>query len=211
MASKLIVPFNYQPFSVSVKTGAYTIPAGYYAFVSAFCDAGETFSIGGVVALRGNSAIAASGTGGVITEVNSTATNTTAVYSYAVPAGYKFFWQAVMISNYTGTPEVFVDAQSTSGHRITSSVPTLWTGTYGWHFGSLFNTYPILAPGQTASVDVNSTASILKRIQGWIERPNSINAGQTGTTSTNTYWVPSGTALTTSGGEYTVTLYPNIS
>ena len=34
MSSKLIIPFNYQPFSVSVKTGAYTIPAGYYAYVT---------------------------------------------------------------------------------------------------------------------------------------------------------------------------------
>lgn len=46
------VPFNYEPDSVSVKTGSYSIPSGQYAFVTAYCRDGGTFSIGGTVALE---------------------------------------------------------------------------------------------------------------------------------------------------------------
>jgi hypothetical protein len=31
MANAYVVPFNFNPYSVEIKTGAYTIPAGYYA------------------------------------------------------------------------------------------------------------------------------------------------------------------------------------
>jgi hypothetical protein len=213
MASKLVIPFNYQPFSVSVKTGAYTIPTGYYAYVTASVQGADSFSIGGVVALQGQVAVAASGTGGVITEVNSTATNTTATFTYTVPAGYKFFWQGVTINNYGSVVETYIDAQSSSGQLVyaTTTPDGFASGVYGVHFGKVNGCYPILAPGQIAGVDVNITLSILKRIQGWIERPNSISPGQSAGVVSGNFWVSSGTALTTIGGAYTVTLYPNIS
>jgi len=47
------IPFNFQPLSVSVKTGSYTIPSGKYAYVSANVEGTGTFTLGGDIALRG--------------------------------------------------------------------------------------------------------------------------------------------------------------
>ena len=47
--------FNGNPSSVSVKTGSYTIPANKYAYITANCENGATFSIDGTVALSSNS------------------------------------------------------------------------------------------------------------------------------------------------------------
>jgi hypothetical protein len=51
MSAPFIIPFNFQPVSVSVKTGSYTIPAGNYARVLVECDSGGTFTIDTVTAV----------------------------------------------------------------------------------------------------------------------------------------------------------------
>lgn len=53
MSAPLVVPFNFQPSAVSVKTGSYTIPAGKYAKVTVNLEGSATFTIGGVTAIRG--------------------------------------------------------------------------------------------------------------------------------------------------------------
>jgi len=47
----ILIPFNFQPDSVAVKTGTYAIPAGRYALVTAYVENGGTFTIGGAAAL----------------------------------------------------------------------------------------------------------------------------------------------------------------
>jgi len=60
----LFKPFDYNPNSVSVKTGSYSIPAGRYALIEAEVRNGGTFSIDGSVALKSVSTlIQASATG----------------------------------------------------------------------------------------------------------------------------------------------------
>jgi len=34
MAAPFVVPFNFQPFSTTIKTASYTVPAGYYARIT---------------------------------------------------------------------------------------------------------------------------------------------------------------------------------
>jgi len=55
MSAPFVIPFNFQPESVSVRTGSYTIPAGKYAFVTVNVEGTGTFTIGGTTALRGTS------------------------------------------------------------------------------------------------------------------------------------------------------------
>lgn len=51
MSSRVFVPFDNNPTSVSVKTESYTIPAGKYAKVYVECDSGGQFTINGSVAV----------------------------------------------------------------------------------------------------------------------------------------------------------------
>jgi hypothetical protein len=50
-------PFNFKPYSVSVKTSSYTIPANYYALASVTC--------------RGNSYVTIDGTNCIHTTLNA--------------------------------------------------------------------------------------------------------------------------------------------
>lgn len=50
------IPFNFQPESVDVKTGSYTIPAGKFAKVIAQCSGGGYFTIDGTIALESTQA-----------------------------------------------------------------------------------------------------------------------------------------------------------
>lgn len=188
MSSKLIVPFNFQPFSVSVKTGAYTIPAGYYAHVSAHCDLADTFSIGGVVALQGNGATAQSITTAAVSAVSNSAIG---VVNYTVPSGYYFTGQC-----------------STSS----SSAPTVTIGGLGAGVGNGQTSTP--QTFYAGSGDVVSAQATLNTciVTGVSIRPFSITTmALQGTNVSGNFWVGTGIALTTSGGRYTVTLYPNIS
>jgi hypothetical protein len=53
MASPLIIPFDNNPASVSVKTTSYTIPSGKFARLIVNLEGSAQFTINGVVALRG--------------------------------------------------------------------------------------------------------------------------------------------------------------
>jgi len=228
MSSKLIIPFNYQPFSVSVKTGAYTIPAGYYAYVTASVQGADTFSIGGVVALAGVAGVAGSGTGGASAEVDTSATNTTAIFTYTVPAGYYFYYNS-FTTGYPATGvsyeiETYINSQTTSsGHNVAyrsstgsaivySPAPIAPGGVAGVYNGIVIDGQQgPYGAGTIIGVDINNTSSLLKRITGTIIRPNSLSGGQSAVGISGSFWVSENTALTTSGGSYTVTLYPNIS
>jgi hypothetical protein len=52
--SDIFIPFNFNPYSTSVKSSSYTIPSGYYALVTAYCEwnSSATFTIDGVTALE---------------------------------------------------------------------------------------------------------------------------------------------------------------
>jgi hypothetical protein len=53
MSSRVFVPFDNNPTSVSVKTASYTIPSGKYAKVVVNLEGSATFTINGTLALRG--------------------------------------------------------------------------------------------------------------------------------------------------------------
>lgn len=53
MTSRVIIPFNNCPSSVSVKTASYTIPSGKYALLTVNLIGTATFTIDGVTALQG--------------------------------------------------------------------------------------------------------------------------------------------------------------
>lgn len=53
MASSVVIPFNNNPVSVSVKTGSYTIPAGKFARAVVNVIGSGTFTINGNTALSG--------------------------------------------------------------------------------------------------------------------------------------------------------------
>lgn len=53
MTAPLVVPFNFAPVSVAVKTGSYTVPVGQYAYVTAVVAGTSTFTIDAVTALVG--------------------------------------------------------------------------------------------------------------------------------------------------------------
>lgn len=56
MSAPFVIPFNFQPESVSVVTGSYTVPPGKYARVIANVSGSSTFTIGGATALASTSA-----------------------------------------------------------------------------------------------------------------------------------------------------------
>lgn len=53
MSSRVFVPFDNNPLAVSVKTASYTIPTGRFARVLINLEGSATFTIGGVIAIRG--------------------------------------------------------------------------------------------------------------------------------------------------------------
>lgn len=165
--------FNGNPTSVSVKTGSYSIPAGNYAFVTAQCAAGETFSIDGTVALNGPVAVA------VKSEQTTNATNCT----YTVPAGCQFRGQ--VYSTNTALETVFV-----AGAQVGSIAASTTTMKGGMEV--------IAGPAQIVQISANGSAN--RHITGFVT-----TGGEA--VSTASFWVPTGTALTTSSGRYTVALF----
>lgn len=75
------IPFNFQPESVSVHTGSYTIPAGKYARVIAHINGNGSFTIDGATAIDATQA----------SVVNVLVVNVgISPASYTVPSGYYF-------------------------------------------------------------------------------------------------------------------------
>lgn len=188
MASIVYNPSNQQPDSVSVKTGSYTIPAGYYAQVTASVQGTDTFSIGGVVALEGIAAGASGGTSSDIAAINvENLLATTA--SYTVPSGYKAFIR-LACSNATS--------------------PTINIGSYNFTLsGPFFTDQYIVGSGMVISMVESSSST--RNIVGAAERIGSQTSATSPAAVSGTFWVSAGTLLNTSGGSYTVTLYKNIS
>lgn len=87
MSAPFIVPFNFQPVSVSVKTTSYTIPAGKYAYVFVEVYSGGIFTINAVNAITSDPFLNIDYAG--------TATGTI----YTVPAGYRAIIPTVGSSN----------------------------------------------------------------------------------------------------------------
>lgn len=116
------IPFNFQPESVSVQTGSYTIPTGKYAYVAAHVQNGGTFTIGGATALSSKAGVSSD-----VDDVSlSGVTNGT---FYTVPSGYRFEGVArvasgnlvvggVVRSSGTG----FVDVKAGSGATFATSI-----------------------------------------------------------------------------------------
>jgi hypothetical protein len=79
MSAPFIVPFNFQPVSVSVKTASYTIPAGKYARVVVEVDSGGVFTIGGVSAV----------TSSAFVNIDTVAGFSGGTATYTVPTGFR--------------------------------------------------------------------------------------------------------------------------
>lgn len=89
MSAAFVIPFNFQPTSVSVKTGSYTIPAGKYARVVVECDSGGTFTIDTVTAV----------TTAAFVNVDTVVVNNTSTYT--VPTGFRASVTSIGPSNTT--------------------------------------------------------------------------------------------------------------
>ena len=193
MGSIVFNPSTQQPESVSVKTGAYTIPAGYYAYVTAHCDSTDTFSIGGVVALQGNGATAQSLTTAAVSAVSQFATG---AVSYTVPSGYYFQGQGYI----SGTT---IDGTLSIG-GITTGRPCN-AATTG---GNLVTWNVYAGSGDVVGVGSSGDTCVLTGVS---IRPFSITTlSLQATNVSGSFWVAQNTTLTTSGGRYTVSLYKNI-
>lgn len=75
----IFIPFNHQPFSVSVKTVSYTIPAGFYARAVVEADNGGIFTIDTVNAMET----------AALVNVDSYQLANNVNLSYTVPSGYR--------------------------------------------------------------------------------------------------------------------------
>jgi outer membrane lipoprotein SlyB len=98
MSAPFIVPFNFQPVSVSVKTGSYTIPSGKYARVYVECENGGTFTINGNTAMDTDALLSAT----------THQTNSGIAVTYTTPANYR----AEVIYLDSGTINGFVGGNS---------------------------------------------------------------------------------------------------
>ena len=109
----IVIPFNFQPVSVSVKTSSYTIPAGKYAYVTANAIGSATFKIGGTTALSGSS--------------TTQTTNTSSALRYGTASGGVFSTERHLLSNsagdYADTPhgDAFGYASKTFNEVATAS------------------------------------------------------------------------------------------
>jgi hypothetical protein len=122
----IVVPFNFAPESVDVKTASYTIPTGKYAYVAAHVENGGTFTIDSTTALSSEA-----GVDGDVDDVSlSGLANGT---FYTVPSGYRFEGIAKVASGNlvvggvvrtSGTE--FVEIKAGSGATIATTVNVLY-------------------------------------------------------------------------------------
>lgn len=164
--------FNGNPTSVSVKTGSYNIPAGNYAYVTAVCESGQTFSIDGTAAMTTFGSISATGT------VNSGSPVTLFTAASNSPAMVDILINCA--AGVTGTLTM-------NGHTLQTTAAST-----NYRFYQIY--VPAAATVTLTSLAGNTTYSV---------------AGSYVTESSKTasFWVPTGTALTTSNGRYTVALF----
>lgn len=177
----IVVPFNFQPSSTTVRTGSYTIPAGFYAYVSVHCEPGGTFSI------DGNEALSAINSDGFdVISVDQSVNNSS---TYTVPTGYYFQGTA-----YTSGSTVLLGVDGTTVFDSHSGAGSMNEGRFPISFTA----------GSGSVISTNSSDSM--NIVGACIR----NGSPRNDVFAN-FWVPSGTDLTESGDtKYTVTLYPEL-
>jgi hypothetical protein len=190
-----VVPFGFQPNSVSVKTGSYTIPSGYYAYVTAYCDEDGSFSVGGTVALAGQDDVARTTSGSVEAVTAVAVGGTGSTYSYTVSSGYIFSGNVFFSSN-SGTQTL-----SIGGVQVMSCGSA--------NTGASFD----ITVGSSDVITVTSSGSGTLGIAGASKRINTLNITESiaGTPTVGSFWIPTGTALTVSSATYTVSLFPNLS
>lgn len=110
----IFIPFNFQPASVAVKTGSYTIPAGSYARVIAQVAANSTFTIDGATALDNDVT--------PFFKVNDVSASAGATVSYTVPADRYFEGQATCTNS--------ASMQINVGNNAFGATPTLGTDVF---------------------------------------------------------------------------------
>lgn len=171
----MLIPFNFQPESTSVKTSSYVIPAGKYAQVlaSVGSDQTSTFTIDGSQALISGSS-ASTVIGVSLTDV---AVDTTTVL-YTPPAGYFF----------EGT--IIVTATNSAGNEIRIGGEDLVQGGI-----NALDTYDIkVGAGDDIAIFANSGNIIEARLIGYSRKVEAIESSKEAT-----FWVPSGTTIAGTG------------
>lgn len=180
----IAIPFNNDPVSTVRRVTSYTIPTGFYAYVTVFCDASGVFSIDGNAAQQGED----SGATGTDFDTGSIDQTISTVATYTVPTGYYFQGQVLTVSGsgaveIDGTPVAF----DGSVNRITPCQITAGTG---------------------SNIAMASGSGYLT---GAVIRNSSPSDAQDVPTMGH-YWVAEGSVLTESGTVYmTVSLFNKIS
>lgn len=193
-------PFDFNPLSVSVKTGGYTIPAGRRAYVMAQVNPSGSFTINGTTALAGTPAISSSGSGFDVQQRDSASTTE---INYTVPAGYYFKGQYSIEG--VGSATLRVDGDFVSSYNNNSYKPN-FLGSGEPDINSSF----IAGDGQVITVTQSGGSGDDEvYLVGVAMRHSSINSGQSGSPISGQYWCPAGTVFSVSSGRYTVSEFAN--
>lgn len=195
MSSRVFVPFDNNPASVSIKTSSYIIPEGKYAKVNTLS---ALFSMNGTQIYPSQS-ISFSVSDLYSTESTGATTNT----------------QGFSVGN---SAYIYSASLTRSGNSTSSTISASWgIGTesnYSYSIGNLSRT-----TNGTTSIAPNVNCSTITLWVSVSANNNTSNQSTTGSISLSVYyipvgvltefWVPSGTVL--NGNNYTVTEYNAIS
>jgi hypothetical protein len=192
--ANLVVPFTNNPYSISRKTAAYTIPAGYYAHVRTLS---ALFSIGGTQIYPADSVVAS------ISKNNGDSSGTEGA-SIHITSPIHIYQTTLNMDNEsasTATLNIYagrgMDGAYTDVSTLTTAITRTSDGTtttamsLDVAFGPIAITAGLSGTFSIGGTSATSTLYFYQLI------------GQTD------FWVPSGTAL--SGENYIVELYPVIS
>jgi hypothetical protein len=145
MSAPFVIPFNFKPSGVSVKTASYTIPSGKYAQVYVECDSGGIFTIDGVGAV-----VTAAFVNIATYQVNNITTA-----SYTVPTNFK---AAIFGFSNDATTRLWTAG---SGSSVIPQSTQIANGPF------------FQGPGQTNTINLSSTAT--KGFSGLAEPSNALN------------------------------------
>lgn len=184
--TNIVIPFNHQPESVSVKTSSYTIPSGKYAFVTGNVRDAGNMSIDGEICL--SCATDTLKVSASINTVSLTGGLNTAT-SYVVPSGHTFEGQLYAYGATSGT----VTIGGVNVHTGISS-GALLTG---------------IKAGSGDTITIGANTSCTSTITGFAKKDGMAGIQETGTTGS--FWVPAGTVISGSGSwRAAVALYSEI-
>lgn len=108
MSAPFIVPFNFQPVSVSVKTTSYTIPSGKYAYVFVEVYSGGIFTINAVNSITSDPFL----------NIDYAGTSTAI---YTVPAGYRAI---IPVIGSTSTDNFYINGNTAAAFSAGAGHPT---------------------------------------------------------------------------------------